>query len=357
MSVKLTTIDRLSEQELATWGEFQEASQAFDSPYFRPEFSQSVARVRDDVEVAVLFEGDTPAGFFPFQRVHAQAARPVGGRLSDYQAVICRPGFTFDAKELLRACGLNVWDFDHMVADQDAFRQYQRFTDLSPYMDLSQGFDHYRAQLRKSARKHLSQAGGLGRKMAREVGPLRFELSCHDESAFDQLVRWKSEQYRRSNITDVFAFPWTLELLREIWSHQSARFQGVFSALYAGDRFVAGHFGMRSGGVYHWWFPAYDREYSNYAPGRVLLAQTAQACEANGIHKIDLGRGVAPFKALAMSGATEVAVGSVDLRPLARHLRSTWRSTREFLKNSPLYGPARVPGRLVHRLREWIEFR
>ena len=120
---------------------------------------------------------------------------------------------------------------------------------------------------------------------------------------------------------------------------------------------MAGHFGMRSGGVYHWWFPAYDRKYSSYGPGRVLLSRTAQACEENGIHKIDLGRGVAQFKSLTMSGATEVAIGSVDLRPLARRLRTTWRTTRDLLKHSAFYRPVRVPGRLVYRFREWMEFR
>lgn len=357
MNVRLTTIDELSGQELAAWAQFQEQDPAFDSPYFRPEFSQAVARVRDDVEVAVLLECDEPAGFFPFQRVGGHAAKPVGGRLSDYQAVICRPGLTFDAKDLVRACDLNVWDFDHVLAEQKAFRPYHRFTDFSPYMDLSRGFELYREQLRKSARKELRQAGRLDRKITRELGPVRYELACRDEDAFEQLIEWKSAQYRRSNITDVFSFPWTIELLREIWLQQSERFQGVLSALYAGDKLVAGHFGMRSGGVYHWWFPAYDRDHASLAPGRVLLSRTAQACEQHGIHKIDLGRGVAPFKSLAMSGATEVAIGSVDLRPVARRLRSTWRATRELVKNSPLSGPARVPGRIIHRLREWVEFR
>lgn len=356
MNIRLTTPDELSEHELRTWAQFQEQSAEFDSPYFRPEFSQAVARVRDDVEVAVLLEGGDPAGFFPFQRVGTYAAKPVGGRLSDYQAVICRPGFTFDAKDLVRACGLNVWDFDHVLSEQQAFRPYRRFVDLSPYMDLSQGFERYREQLRPSARKELRQTGRLERKITRELGQLRYELSCRDEAAFEQLVQWKSAQYLRSGITNVFGFPWTVKLLREIWSQKSDQFQGVLSTLYAGDKLLAGHFGMRSGGVYHWWFPAYDREYASFAPGRVLLSQTAQACEEHGIRKIDLGRGVAPFKSLAMSGATEVAIGSVDLRHVARRLRNTWRAARELIKNSPLSGPARVPGRIIHRLSEWIEF-
>ena len=35
------------------WSQFQAAEPALDSPYFRPEFTQAVAKVRRDVEVAL----------------------------------------------------------------------------------------------------------------------------------------------------------------------------------------------------------------------------------------------------------------------------------------------------------------
>ena len=54
MNIRLTSLDGLSKEELAAWSKFQEQNPAFDSPYFRPEFSAAVARIRDNVEVAVL---------------------------------------------------------------------------------------------------------------------------------------------------------------------------------------------------------------------------------------------------------------------------------------------------------------
>jgi CelD/BcsL family acetyltransferase involved in cellulose biosynthesis len=113
---------------------------------------------------------------------------------------------------------------------------------------------------------------------------------------------------------------------------------------------------MRSGSVLHWWFPAYDHELAHFGPGRILLALVAQQCESLGIDKIDMGRGVAKYKSLVMSGTTEVAVGSVDLRPVARCLRHSWRQTRDWVRHSPLYGPARIPGRIIHRINEWMQF-
>lgn len=356
MQVKLTTPSGLTSDEIAAWAGFQEQSPEFDSPYFRPEFSQAVAAVRSDVEVAVLLEHGKPAGFFSFQRSGGHVAKPVGGRLSDYQAVVCRAGLEFDAAEFVRACGLKALDFDHMVATQQPFQAYHRFIDQSPYLDLSHGFDRYREALRKSARDVMQTTFRLSRKLAREVAPIRCEVFSQDPAAFESLLQWKSAQYRETNVTDVFSFPWTTDLLREIWKRQSDSLQGALSVLYAGERPVAAHFGMRSGNVLHWWFPAYDREFADYGPGRVLLALMAQQCESYGISKIDLGRGVAKHKSLVMSGATEVAVGSVDLRPVARCLRNSWRQTRDWVRNSPLYKPARVPGRIIHRISEWMQF-
>lgn len=356
MHVKLTNPARLLPEELAAWARFQEQSPEFDSPYFRPEFSEAVAAVRRDVEVAVLVEDEQPVGFLPFQRAGAHGARPVGGRLSDYQAVVGRPGLDFDAAELVRACGVTVFDFDHMLASQNPFKPYHRFVDRSPYLDLAQGFERYRKALRKSARVEMRKTFRLSRKLSREQGPVRCEMFSTDDAAFEALLRWKSAQYRATHVTDVFAYGWTTDLLREIRRRQSESFQGVLSVLYVGDRPVASHFGMRSGKVLHWWFPAYDREFASYSPGRILLALVAQQCEAHGIEKIDMGRGVAAYKSLVMSGCTEVAVGDVDLRPVVRCLRNQWRQTREWVRNSSLYGPARIPGRMIHRISEWLQF-
>ena len=356
MQVKLTTPTQLTSEELAAWARFQEQSPEFDSPYFRPEFSAAVAAVRDDVEVAVLREDEEPVGFLPFQRSGSHAAKPVGGRLSDYQAVVCRPGLEFDAAQLVRSCNLNVLDFDHLLVTQQPFQPYHRFIDRSPYLDLSKGFEPYRETLSPADRNGMRHTFRLSRQLTRDVASIRCEMFSADAAAFETLLRWKSAQYRATNVTDVFSYAWTTDLLREIWKRQPESFQGVLSVLYAGQHPVAAHFGMRSGDVLHWWFPAYDREFADYGPGRVLLALVAQQCEAHGITKIDMGRGVATHKSRVMSGTTEVAVGSVDLRPVARCLRNSWRQTREWVRNSPLYVPARIPGRIIHRISEWMQF-
>ena len=132
------------------------------------------------------------------------------------------------------------------------------------------------------------------------------------------MVQWKTAQYLRTNITDVFAFPWTRALLERIFCCRSEAFAGELCALYAGDRLVAVHFGMRSYGVLHLWFPSYDIAWAKFSPGLIRDLELLQAAAARGIRRVDYGKGMTEQKKYFMSGASRVAEGSVDLRPLSR---------------------------------------
>lgn len=338
------------------WDQLQRMHPAYDSPYFRPEFVQAVARLRPHVQVAVIRQGPQVVGIFPFER-HGRIGRPGGGRLSDYQAVIRLPDCRVCPRELVRACGLSALDFDHLLVEQDEFAPFVHLTDQSPTLDLRGGFAAYcqaRAQLGDGPLKVMQRKA---RKLAREVGPLRVVARSTDRQLLHQLMAWKSEQYQRTQITDVFAFPWTVALLEQLLDGDSEPFGGMFSVLYAGDRVVAMHMGMRSFGVLHYWFPAYDTEYARYSPGYVLLLEVARFCGQLGLTKIDMGRGVSTFKSDLMTGMTPVAAGSVDLRPVTRRVREHWRRTQDWIRSSPLRPAARLPGRVLYRCREWASFR
>lgn len=347
----------LSPPQIASWARFQQADQTLESPYFHPDFTRCVAGVRDDVEVAVIQHNGESVGFFPFQRRGRHAAMPVGGRLSDYQGGICQRGLIWNAKELLSSCDLTSWSFDHVLTCQTPWSEHHRVTDLSPQIELADGFEAYRAGLRKGSADELRQTQRKARKLAREIGPLRLEFRSYDSGLLDQLIAWKSAQYHRTQATDVFAFPWTVALLHALLARQGAGLAGVLSVLYSGDRPVALHMGMECRGLLHWWFPTYDPHLANYSPGRILLLELLQEAPSNGVHKVDLGRGMVGYKSRAMTGAVSVAEGSVDFRPLARRLQNSFRSTKQWIRASPISGPARIPGRLIHQLTEWWKFR
>ena len=58
------------------------------------------------------------------------------------------PGFEWTPRELLRGCGLAVFAFDHLAAEQQPFRPYLAATAPSPVVDLADGWAAYQAKLK-----------------------------------------------------------------------------------------------------------------------------------------------------------------------------------------------------------------
>jgi hypothetical protein len=123
--MKVTTLpaDQLSQGKLNVWSQFQRANSDLDSPYFRREFTQVVAEVRNDVEVAVLKVAGELIRFFPYQRGRGGVARLVGGRLSDFQGIPICQNFALNADQLIKICQLKAWHFDHALTSQVPLRQ------------------------------------------------------------------------------------------------------------------------------------------------------------------------------------------------------------------------------------------
>jgi CelD/BcsL family acetyltransferase involved in cellulose biosynthesis len=354
MNVHLITADRMTQAERTAWAEIQRSEPAFESPYFRPEFTAAVATVRDDVEIGVVEENAVPVGFFPFQRSRGNVARPVGGIMSDYQGIIARPNVAWNPRDLLRGCRLSAWHFDHLIAAQDAFHRYHAATAESPYIDLSDGWEGYKTEQLTLHSDSYLQAEARRRQAQREAGPLRVEVNTADPAIFRQLLRWKSEQYRRNGLTDVVGFPWTAALLQRIAAMEGDDFSGMVSALYMGSVPTAILLSMRCRDVMHAWISTYRPSFSPLSPGIVLWHELLRILPQIGIRRIDLGKGSETYKQQLMSGATVVAEGSVDLRPVSRVARNQWRRTYQWARRTPMRRPLLAPGRFI---RTWIESR
>src|SRR5262249_36336810 len=160
--------------------------------YFRPEFTQDVAAVRDDVRVAVFERGGEAVGFFPFQRDRWRIGRPVGWPLSDFQGAIVDLAVEWNALALVRVCGLSAWDFDHLIPSQRPFLAYHWAHRDSPYLDLSRGFAAYVEERRRAGCDQITQASRKKRKLEREVGRLHFNLHTTDYRVLETLVQWKT---------------------------------------------------------------------------------------------------------------------------------------------------------------------
>jgi len=139
--------------------------------------------------------------------------------------------------------------------------------------------------------------------------------------------------------------------MEAILAAQSESFAGMLSLLYAGDRIIAGHFGMRSRTDWHWWFPSYDPTVAKYSPGLILLLEMARHAASVPLRTIDLGKGQARYKDQFKNAAVPLAMGSVALPSWLNFRRVALRHLKSQVLSTPFAPPARLAKRVSRRLR------
>lgn len=348
---------QLTDRQLEQWLKICRQNPHLDSAYFRPEWALDVAAVRDDVRVLCVEHDEAGPAFWTYQQRGA-TARPTGGRLSDYQGIVAPAGHPVTASELLSAGGLRCYHFDHLVDPEGRFASWVSYTDQSPVADLSQGFAAYR-EMNAQGSRELKETMRKRRKLEREGGRIEFVADDTSAAAWESLLAWKSAQYQASNITNVVSFEWVQQLLQRVRERNEGDCRGLLSSLYVDGKVLAVHLGLLCDGVLHYWLPTYQAGElaARCSPGRVLLLELCEAADTIPLKKIDFGRGVSRQKRSAMTGATDVHVGAADYRVIRRLGRNTWHKTYDWLKQSPLKHPLKLPARLLYRLREWLAFR
>lgn len=357
MKVEVIQATDLQPVHLAAWNDILRQQPALDSPFFTPEFVQAVASARRDVEVALLHDHDRLAGFFAFQRAGLNVAVPVGAGFSEFQGVVAAPDLRWRVPELLRGCGVRAWSYDHVPVSQEPFAEFHQSVGGSPFMDLSKGFEAYRAERQQGGSSVVRTAERKLRKLHREVGRVEFQLHDGGEQGLQRLVEWKSAQHARTGVFDVFRLGWVTELLRRVHGFQRGSFAGVMSVLSAGGRPIAVHLGMRTGTVAHLWYPAFDPAFGQYSPGIILFLEMARELAEQGVVRVDLGPTPQRYKQSLKSGEIEVAIGTADRHALAQIGRKAWQAGRRRIRASVLAQPARIPANWLFRLRQWRALR
>ncbi|HEY9781098.1 MAG TPA: GNAT family N-acetyltransferase [Leptolyngbyaceae cyanobacterium] len=332
MKTTIVSGKSLTPEHLLLWSHFQQSNAALANPYFCPEFTSAVAEVREDAWVGILKEAGEIVGFFPFQRGKLPIGQPVGYTLCDYQGLIVKPGFNWDAAELLRGCGLKIWNFDNLIASQLPFQRFHKLKTESLIIDLSGGQKAYESE-QKANSNWIQQTERKLRKFEREVGALRFETHVADTSLLRLLMRWKSQHYSQLGTFDRFEIEWIVKLIERLHATQSDTFAGMLSVLYVGDEVAALHFGMRSVSVWHYWFPTYNPEFQKYSPGLILLLKMIEAAESLGIQTIDLGKGDESYKQRLINSTVPLAEGSVEVPSLISTARWLRRKTVEIVRS------------------------
>lgn len=357
LAFSLRSASELSSADIGAWHEIVAGDPALAGPYFSPAFTAAIARVRRDLEVALWRQGRDIVAVLPFHRRPLSIGYPVGGPLSDYQALIARPGFEIGADRVLADCRLDAFDYRYWLADRLPAGARYRESGFAPCLNLAHGFDAYVEGRRQAGVQELHKTFKKRRKLEREVGPVRFIAESLDPRLDAALVRWKGEQYRRTGHFQAFAIDWIAAVIGAIRQRSDEEFRGTMSALYAGDELVAVHLGMRTRTVWHYWLPAHDPAFAAYSPGMILALATAEHAASIGVRRIDLGKGDSRFKTALGSDAIRVDAGYfvAETPSPAVLLHKTRFALERGCERLPIGSIASWPRRLFNRIELRLE--
>jgi len=284
----------LSETDIATWRALCTSRPDFANPLLGPDFALAVGAVRSDARVTVWRWPERVAGFLAYHRRPGGLARPIGAPLSDYHALVARPGL--DAAEALTVAGLSSFRFTGLIDPNQAFDAITVAEHEAYVVNLHGAAEDYLEALRAESPKRFKNYRRLDHKLDREVGPLSIRAPDRDPDAFDKLIAWKRAQLARTGAHDFMRPSWTKALMASLFNQDRGDFQGLMINLYAGDRLVAGHFGVRAGSVYHPWIASTDPELAAWSPGQVFLQRAIAAMPDLGLTTYDLGPGHDHYK-------------------------------------------------------------
>jgi CelD/BcsL family acetyltransferase involved in cellulose biosynthesis len=236
----------------------------------------------------------------------------------------------------MKACKLRSWTFDHVPAEQTMFAYWRTSSSGSLVVDLDENARCGSTALYSNHRRKK-------RRLEQDFGRVEAELQTVDPLIFNMCLKWKSEQYRLNGTPDLFARPWARSLIEIIASQCKPEFSGVLSVLRAGGQPVAAHFGMRSGSVWHYWFPAYDPQFRRYSPGILLLLEMIAGAPKIGIKMIDFGKGDSNYKLRLANRKVPLIEGGVTTNKLIFHLMKSNNNLKLIAKSSPAIKKTLIP--------------
>lgn len=341
--------DSLDDDLLARWKELLARPDVLSSPFYHPAYVRTVADVLGGVEVGIVERAGEPVGFVPFERSRLDVGGAVGRRLCDLAGPIAEPGLSWDPEALSRAAGLRLLRLRHVPASVDrSSGSVDRLVE-APFIDLSGGYEAWREASLDSGSRFVKQIERRARKLERQVGPIRLVWHTTDRHVFETLLEWKAAQRAATNSPNVLLLPWARELVERLRTVETDDFAGVVSAVYAGDRLCAAHFGLRTRRVLHYWVPAYNVDLSSYSPGLLALTEIMQAAEKLGIERIDFGPGEERFKLRSCTGSMRLATVTATTAGATRAAVGAADRLRSWSRESPLGDALRSASRALTR--------
>lgn len=298
------------------------------SPFYCRQFFSVLCKHRTDVYFGIVKASGNIVSILPFQHDGSGVAFPAGFPMADYQGFIGEPVNPKILSLLLKKAGVREFHFNHVPASQSAFLTSTQRVAGSPIIDTRISFLEYCQELKQRGSEY-SQAMRKLRSLERDHGEIGFEPLSRDHRILNQVIEWKSQQYQSTGARDMFQQTWFRSVVEGTFEYDAGDFIGALSVLRAGGRPVAIHYGLIAGKIWHYWFPAYDPEFSKYSPGINLLLLMIQHAGPAGIEMIDLGKGQnVRYKEALKNDEIPLAEGSF-CRP---SIRFYWRKFKQSLR-------------------------
>ena len=345
---EIISASEMTSSLIQLWGKLRQANPLLSSPFFSYEFTQAVQAVRGDCKIAIVEIDNQIAGFLPYHSING-VAFPVGRMANDAQGFICSYETQLSVESLFDSMGVSSYQFHAWFSTFPLKRKAIHGWQPCFLANLTAQNQNYRQWLEQQHRT-IKRQGQKNRKLERMVGPLRLEFQSQSPELFDYSIQLKRQHYHRTHIFDILSVPWLIELLR-YFLITPGTVRGTNSVLWAGDQIVATHMGIRENSLLHYWFPAYDMQFSYGSPGTELFLQIADSAADHDIDKIDFGYGDQPYKHFLTNTQSRCPFGSFTPHLGQRIRQRLSRSLVHGLKAMPAKEAAK---RLVRKYRpDW----
>jgi CelD/BcsL family acetyltransferase involved in cellulose biosynthesis len=312
------------------WISFQLATPQLQSPVLRPELFRIVGRHYPRAHVAVFRDEQGLAGFLPLDRHPVFGSMAGSIPICDYQDAVLRPGCTTSLPALLRAASVKTFQFEHLLVPPGPGPEASVvFTRYSKRIHIAPTYEDYLASLKANGKSMKNTTTKL-RLLGRDHGQVVFSEDSRDAQILDTLLEWKAQRFNQGKPVD----PWISRALHEIFETRTPDFTGVLGSLHAGGQLVAAHFGVKSGRVLYYWFPAFNTAFSKYTPGWLLVESLLRTASNLGCDTVDLGPGGEPYKDYFANVQIPVSGGHVELPGAINLARRTYRALRSGVRSN-----------------------
>ncbi len=294
--------DALSDAQLQAWQALCDVDPSASSPLLGPDFASLVAALRADVRIILATRKGELVAVLALHKRPFGHARPIGAPFCDYSGPVVAPGEAVSLPDMLSAAGVATYHAPTAITAPDRLGHVACEGEDEAFVIRLNGrtpdayIEHFRGQ---HAKRHKNFRRLLRQLERDHEDELKLIWGAPDRDQLDQLLAWKSDQFRRDGLVDVTAAPNSCAILRaaaDLQPGDQGRLHGFLICLMLGDTLLAGHFGVRQGADFHPWIAAYNPDFSENAPGILLIYRAIEQIEEIGLETYDLSGGHDHYK-------------------------------------------------------------